>query len=470
MSGDDVLKEFLVKLGWKVDEAGHKKMKEGVQEATKLVNELGIAVDVSLAGMAAFAVKTSEALDKMYYASQRTGSAVQDMKAFDYAMAQTGGSADSAQASLENLAHFMRSYPGSDQFLERLGVAPEHVHDAAKAMEDLGKTFQRMPFWQAQPYANMLGIDEKTLLSLQSGEFNKYLDDYNARLKDIGLNEQDAAKKGHAFQQALRGLLTDADLLGEALVAGPFGVALMWVVDMLDRAARGYAQLLASPQRTADNLTAKTLDDTDWISHYMPGGGSATRFEMQRMRTALASGAPTSAASVQSSAPLGERNNNPGNLRSWGSSATAGGFARFTSPVEGLSAEAGNLQKYGSRGWNTLQSIISHWAPSSENDTAAYIKAMEKSTGYGPDQQLDLNDRGTLEKLMHGINTHEQGRDIYSEGLYGQALDQRLGTTINQQTTINVTGTDPAATATLIGAKQNDVNNQLVRNIGPVVQ
>ena len=38
----DTLKEFLVKLGFKIDEEGQKKFKEGVAAATKEVTELGL--------------------------------------------------------------------------------------------------------------------------------------------------------------------------------------------------------------------------------------------------------------------------------------------------------------------------------------------------------------------------------------------------------------------------------------------
>lgn len=106
---------------------------------------------------------------------------------------------------------------------------------------------------------------------------------------------------------------------------------------------------------------------------------------------------------------LGIRNNNPGNLRKWGDAQVVGGFAQFATREEGLEAEQKQLKLYGSRGINTLSSIASTWAPNSENDTAAYIAGLSKSTGYDPNKKLDLNDPAVLARVANAINKNENG-------------------------------------------------------------
>ena len=107
--------------------------------------------------------------------------------------------------------------------------------------------------------------------------------------------------------------------------------------------------------------------------------------------------------------PRGLRTNNPGNLR------PGGQFASYATPEAGLSAAANNLRRYGARGWNTIDSIISHWAPANENNTAAYIAAVAKDTGFSPGQTLDLNNPEVLKKLIAAITRHENGRNPYSD-------------------------------------------------------
>lgn len=118
---------------------------------------------------------------------------------------------------------------------------------------------------------------------------------------------------------------------------------------------------------------------------------------------------PSRSAASSNGTPLGIRNNNPGNLRPGGREASYG------SPGAGIAALGNQLRRYGSRGWNTLDSIISHYAPSSENNTEAYIAAVARDTGFGRGQQLNLNDPATLQKLSAAIIKHENGYNPYSD-------------------------------------------------------
>lgn len=113
----------------------------------------------------------------------------------------------------------------------------------------------------------------------------------------------------------------------------------------------------------------------------------------------------------------GARNNNPGNLEFHGQAgatreAGSGRFAKFGSMAQGVAALGRQLQLYGSRGVNTLRGIISRYAPGHENDTASYIRTVSRMTGFGADQQLNLNDAGTLGLLIRGISTVENGSNI----------------------------------------------------------
>lgn len=129
------------------------------------------------------------------------------------------------------------------------------------------------------------------------------------------------------------------------------------------------------------------------------------------------SGAPA----VSGGTTRGARNNNPGNLEFRGQAGAApepgsGRFAKFQTMSQGVAALGRQLQLYGARGVNTLRGIISKWAPGHENDTGAYIRRMAQMTGLRPDQQLNLNDAGTLGLLIRGISTVENGRNVIARG------------------------------------------------------
>ena len=121
---------------------------------------------------------------------------------------------------------------------------------------------------------------------------------------------------------------------------------------------------------------------------------------------------------------LGERNNNPGNLRltsvPWEGQASAqpGPFVVFTSPVYGIRALAKNILTYYQQyGLDTISSIISRWAPASENNTSSYIQAVSQSMGVSPDVPLQLSNPVILQNLVRAIIQHENGRVIYSQNI-----------------------------------------------------
>lgn len=105
----------------------------------------------------------------------------------------------------------------------------------------------------------------------------------------------------------------------------------------------------------------------------------------------------------KSKLPLGVRLNNPLNIRYnsnikwWGLKGESKGFCVFDTMVNGFRAAFKNLYSYYLRDWITISKIIEHWAPSSENDTNAYIAFVCEKTGltaheniYNPWTNKDL--------------------------------------------------------------------------------
>jgi len=178
---------------------------------------------------------------------------------------------------------------------------------------------------------------------------------------------------------------------------------------------------------------------------------------------------------------LGLRLNNPGNLefrnQAYAIPGGPGGrWANFASPGEGLFALGRQLEMYGMRGINSVQSIVSKWAPPGENNTAGYIRDVMKRTGYSADQALNLQDPAVLSNLMNAVIWHEQGKNPYQAGLVsgkaGEAIDYVRGTTVvSPQTTIHVNGAgDPSAVAKRVADQQRQVNADLTRNFVTPVQ
>ena len=85
MAQSNVIKEFLVKLGYKHDEASLKQFKDGIVHATKVVVGFAAAVEATAVAVSVGVAKFASNLEALYFASIRTGSAAASLKAFDRA-------------------------------------------------------------------------------------------------------------------------------------------------------------------------------------------------------------------------------------------------------------------------------------------------------------------------------------------------------------------------------------------------
>lgn len=226
----ETLKDFLISLGFKVDEAGARKFDAVVAGTTLKAIELGVKVEAAALSVVAFTAKIASGLDDLYWASQRTGATVEGIKQIGYAVSQVGGSVDGARGSLENLARFMRNNPGAEGFLNRLGVqtrdASGNMRDMATIFTGVGQRLSSMPYYRANQYAQMLGIDENTLMAMRRG-IGEYMGQYNAMKKAIGFNPEQAAAASNRFMTSLRSLGEMAgmarDKIGSSLADGLTG-------------------------------------------------------------------------------------------------------------------------------------------------------------------------------------------------------------------------------------------------------
>lgn len=134
---------------------------------------------------------------------------------------------------------------------------------------------------------------------------------------------------------------------------------------------------------------------------------------------------------IMSNMRRGERLNNPGNIRK-SSTAWQGlapeqpdsAFASFVSPFYGLRAMAKVLLTYYQKyGLNTVREIVSRYAPSSENDTGAYVATVSRLSGFSPDGTLTLSNPTTLYKIVRAMIQVEQGRVIYADSAIKEAVN-----------------------------------------------
>jgi hypothetical protein len=177
---------------------------------------------------------------------------------------------------------------------------------------------------------------------------------------------------------------------------------------------------------------------------------------------------------VTSNLPRGIRNHNPGNLRKtkdpWqGLSATQSDpeFFQFSEAKWGIRALARLLIAYQDKlGLDTVEKILSRYAPPVENNTSSYIGHVAKKLGVESDEKLDVHEYRVLRPLVEAIILHENGIQPYTDaqldaGLVLAGVEPPAKALSDTRT---IKGSQIAAGATVAG-----VVAQTVRDIEPAI-
>jgi hypothetical protein len=131
--------------------------------------------------------------------------------------------------------------------------------------------------------------------------------------------------------------------------------------------------------------------------------------------------------------PRGLRNNNPLNIRHNADvfrGETKGNdksFKTFSTMPYGYRAGFVTLATYLSRGCNTIEKIISRWAPPIENDTEKYIVNVEKWSGVPRGKELTAADGADYILIVAAMSFMENGKNAdINQVKEGFALQNRI--------------------------------------------
>ena len=125
--------------------------------------------------------------------------------------------------------------------------------------------------------------------------------------------------------------------------------------------------------------------------------------------------------------PRGIRNNNPLNIRkgnNWKGerpNQTDKAFEEFESMQMGIRAGFVILRNYitgyggRTRPFNTIEKIVSKWAPITENATGRYIDFVCKDTGLSRFQKIDFKNRAQMVAIVDAMIFVECGQRVDRE-------------------------------------------------------
>jgi hypothetical protein len=256
-----VIREFLVGLGFKVDEPALKRFSDGIAIATKTVFSLAAAIEGTVAIVAAGVARYASNLEQLYFASVRTGTSVANLKALGRAAQNFGASQEEAEQSVEGFAHSLRENPGLEAYLNGLGIATRDAkgkaRDLTEVFLDLGHFLARQPMYMAERYASMFGISEHMMLAMRQPGFDAEFRRRQREYQSAGADR--VARQAHVFMEQLRDLETALEGFAfqlQDVLERKFGVSIASITRLLRLHGREWARAIA-------NAIAEILDWTN---------------------------------------------------------------------------------------------------------------------------------------------------------------------------------------------------------------
>ena len=243
MAEENVMRSFVTKLGFKVDDNQERKFDKSVGGATKQVLGLKTALAGLVAASAAGFYKITNDLSGLYFATKRLDASGRNLEAFGFAADQTGSSAEAARGSVEGLAAAIRKSPGREHQIQNLGVdtrdADGKMRSTLKIMHELLDVFDTMPQYRAVMWAEELKIQEKLMLGHRNlnEQFEKSQQQYKDRfdetmVKKLTEQSRKITKQFDLMGASFRGFAyTAAQSFGEAGVVGVLKKINAWLAE-----------------------------------------------------------------------------------------------------------------------------------------------------------------------------------------------------------------------------------------------
>ncbi len=200
MSGSaEVLQEYLIKLGYKVDEASFKKFNTGLGTVGKTIFGVGTAVAGAVIAVESAAAAFAYSMRKVYFDSKLMDSSVKGIQSLEFAGKKFGISAQQMDSSIHGMAQALRLNPGLQGLVESFGIQVKG-RDVSDVMKDYIKALDSMPEFQAAQYAGLFGMDPDTYHLMRghvdelAQEAGKLKDVYRALGIDIDKTAKDSVE------------------------------------------------------------------------------------------------------------------------------------------------------------------------------------------------------------------------------------------------------------------------------------
>ena len=223
MNGE-VIKEFLVGLGFQIDEAGLSKFSSGITNATIAVGAIGTAAVAAAGAITAFVAGVADKFDALGDLADRVNTTVESVMRLGYVATLTGSSVEAANSSIENLSRVAGEAAlglgrGAKVFQD-LGLSAKdsngNLKDTSVLMAEIGDKIKDMGRGEQMAVLSKLGIDP-TMINALTTDVSGLAAEFDQLYKNAGIDANKAAEQSGEFNDSMDRLKMTFDAIKSAV-------------------------------------------------------------------------------------------------------------------------------------------------------------------------------------------------------------------------------------------------------------
>lgn len=223
MNGE-VIKEFLVGLGFQIDEAGLSKFSSGITSATIAVGAIGTAAVAAAGAITAFVAGVADKFVAVGDLADRVNTTVESVMRLGYVATLTGSSVEAANSSIENLSRVAGEAAlglgrGAKVFQD-LGLSAKdsngNLKDTSVLMAEIGDKIKDMGRGEQMAVLSKLGIDP-TMINALTTDVSGLAAEFDQLYKNAGIDANKAAEQSGEFNDSMGRLKMTFDAIKSAV-------------------------------------------------------------------------------------------------------------------------------------------------------------------------------------------------------------------------------------------------------------
>lgn len=220
----ETIKEFLVGLGFDVDETSMKKFSDGIKTATLTVVALGTAAVAAAGAITSFVSGIANKYNAIGDIADRVNTTAEEVLRLGYVASLTGSSVEASQRSMEGLNRVAGEAAlgigrGAAIFKE-LGLQAKdsngNLKDTAQLMDELRSKLQGLARGEQLALLSKLGIDP-TMIRALTEDISGLSEEFTAMYRSAGIDANKAAEESGKFNDSLTRLKGVMDAIKDAV-------------------------------------------------------------------------------------------------------------------------------------------------------------------------------------------------------------------------------------------------------------